>query len=43
LIHDSNQGKVVQRVADWLDRQLQTPEASVAKDDGFRSIKSRNL
>jgi alpha-beta hydrolase superfamily lysophospholipase len=43
LIHDSNRADAVQRVADWLDRQLRTPDASVARENGWRSVQSRNL
>jgi alpha-beta hydrolase superfamily lysophospholipase len=43
LIHDSNRADAVQRVADWLDRRLGTPAASVARGDGRRSVESRNL
>jgi acylglycerol lipase len=43
LIHDSNRADAVQRVADWLDRQLRTPDASVARENGWRSVRSRNL
>jgi acylglycerol lipase len=43
LIHDSNRADAVQRVANWLDRQLRPPAAAVARDTGRRSGESRNL
>ena len=43
LIHDSNRADAVERVADWLDRQLRPLEASVARDNGWRSAESRKL
>jgi alpha-beta hydrolase superfamily lysophospholipase len=43
LIHDSNRADAVQRVADWLDRQLRPPEAAVASEDGWRSLENRKL
>jgi acylglycerol lipase len=43
LIHDSNRADAVQCVADWLDRQLRSPETSVARDTGRGSVTSRSL
>jgi acylglycerol lipase len=43
LIHDSNRADAVQRIGDWLDRQLGPAEASVARDSGARPVESRNL
>ena len=43
LIHDSNWADAVQRVAEWLDRQLRPSEASIAKDNGLRPAGSRNF
>ena len=43
LIHDSNRADAVQRVGDWLDRQLGSSEASLARDNGSRPVESRNL
>jgi acylglycerol lipase len=43
LIHDSNRADAVERVGNWLDRQLRTPDTAVARETGQPSGESRNL